>query len=172
MTTNQTPSAYNQLVPKSYVDTFLPKTGGVLNGNLISNSQLIGGGAKILTFGINWVEGQFTSIVYTTYNGTCDSPPGLNGTLTNAYLPITTGTVGYYFKSVRWNFENDPGGEIAITLIFGQSTPVVISAATIASQKVGSAQIDVPPYYNDVRVMFTNYGTIRTGRTIVNIGYY
>ena len=170
VTTNQTPSASNQLVPKSYVDTFLPKTGGALTGNLTSNSQIIGGGAKILTFGLNWVAGS-GAVVYTTYNGTCDSPPGLNPTTTNAYLPITTGTVGYYFKSVRWNFENDPGGEIAITLMFG-NTPIVISAATIANQKIGSAQIDVPPYYNEVRVTFTNYGTIRTGHTIVNIGYY
>ena len=177
VTTNQTPSAYNQLVPKSYVDTFLPKTGGVLTGNVTSNSQLIGGGAKILTFGLNWIAGPFTNIVYATVNGTADSP-AQNGAaavpLIVAHLPITTGTVGYYFKSVHWNFENDPGGEVSINLLLGNSTPLVISAATIASQKIGSVQIDVPPYYTNIRVGLTNVpnGLIRTGRTIITIGYY
>ena len=176
VTTNQTPSAYNQLVPKSYVDTFLPKTGGVLTGNVTSNSQLIGGGAKILTFGLNWIAGAFTGVVYATVNGTADSP-AQNGAsavpLITTYLPTTTGTVGYYFKSVHWNFENDPGGEVSINLLLGNS-PYVISAATIASQKIGTAQIDIPPYYTSLRVGLTNdsNGLIRTGRTIINIGYY
>ena len=107
-----------------------------------------------------------------TFNGTCDSAPAASPTLSTAYLPLTTGTVGYYFKSVRWNFENDPGGEIGISITFGVNTTVTISAATIANQKIGTAQIDVGPYYTEIRVGFANYGTIRTGRTLVNIGYF
>ena len=176
VTTNQTPSASNQLVPKSYVDTFLPKTGGVLTGNVTSNSQLIGGGAKILTFGLNWIAGPFTGVVYATVNGTADSPAQNGGSavpLITTYLPATIGTVGYYFKSVHWNFENDPGGEVSIDLLFG-NTPYTISAATIASQKIGTAQIDIPPYYTSIRVGLANEsnGLIRTGRTIIKIGYY
>jgi hypothetical protein len=155
---------------------YLPKTGGALTGHLTSNSQIIGGGAKILTFGLNWIAGQFTNAVFATVNGTADSPAQNGGSvapLIVAYLPITTGTVGHYFKSVRWNFENDPGGEVSMHLMLG-NTEFVIPAATIASQKVGSAQIDIPPYYTSIRVGLTNdnNGLIRTGRTIVNIGYY
>ena len=174
VTTTQTATLGTQLVHKAYVDTAdalqLNLTGGALTGNLTSNSQIIGGGAKILTFGLNWLAGG-GAIANMTFNGTCDSVNEPSPTLSSAYLPITTGTVGYYFKSVRWQFENDPGGEIAIHVMFG-NTPVVISAATIANQKIGNAQIDVQPYYTQIRVVFVNYGTIRTGRTIVNVGYF
>ena len=170
VTTNQYPSASNQLVPKSYVDTFLPLTGGALTGNLTSNSRIIGGGAKILTFGLNWLAGS-GSIAYMTFNGTCDSAPPASLGSSIAYLPSTTGTVGYYFKSVRWQFENDPGGQIELSVMF-ENTPFTISAATIGNQKIGTAQMDFPPYYTDIRVTLSNYGTIRTGRTSVNIGYF
>ena len=174
VTTNQTPSAATQLVPKSYVDAGdalqLNLTGGALTGNLTSNSQIIGGGAKILTFGLNWLAGS-GAIANMTFNGTCDSAPPASLGLSTAYLPSTTGTVGYYFKSVRWQFENDPGGQIELSVMF-ENTPFTISAATIGNQKIGTAQMDFPPYYYDIRVMLVNYNTIRTGRTSVNIGYF
>ena len=96
--------------------------------------------------------------------------------LGTAYLPLTTGTVGYYFKSVRWSFENDPGGNIGIDIWFpGNQFPYTILPAIIASQKTGTAQIDFPPTYSSgiqVNLYSAGGSVTRTGRTIVNIGYF
>jgi hypothetical protein len=78
VTTNQTPILSTQLVPKSYVDTFLPKSGGTMTGNIDMGA-----------FGLTTTQSIFTSsnLVTRVY---VDNAVATGG---GAYVPLSGGTM-------------------------------------------------------------------------------